>query len=219
MVAFSTLREHHPELVRKALDGSVFIAEYSASLVTSLTTTSSATLSALPAGYEDLGLTTDDGSAFGRDIEESNVTSFGHTEPTRSDITSDVTTMTVTAQETKLLTLALYTGAAQAAITAAATTGEVHIHKPLNPESRHYRVLALYVDQYEGDDLYIGRILPRAKITSRGEQQFSKGDDPIMYDLTFTAFFDATAGYSEDFFLAGPGALALNTAMSIPTAT
>lgn len=219
MVAFSTLRDHKPELRRKGLDGSVFVADYTATLVTTLTTGATATLSALPTGYEDLGLTTDDGSQFEREIEEQTDTSFAHTEPTRSDIISDVTTLTVTAQETKLLTLALFTGAATSSIEADATTGETHILKPNIPETRYYRILCLYVDQHEGEDLYIGRILPRAKITNRGSQQFGKTEGGVLYELGITAFFDSTAGYSEDYFLAGPGALALNSSMGIPTAS
>lgn len=217
MVAFADLREHVQSLRRRAVDGSVFIAPYTATLVTNLTTGATPTLSALPTGYEDLGLTSDDGSQFEREVEESTSTSFGHTEPTMSSIDSDVTTLTVVAQETKLLTLSLYLGADPDGIAADATTGETHIRKPLNPEVRYYRVLCLYVDQYEGDDLYIGRILPRAKLSGRGAQQIGKTEDGVLYEVTFTAMYDDTAGYSEDFFLAGEGAKALNSAMSIPT--
>jgi hypothetical protein len=219
MVAFSTLREHKPELRRKGLDGSVFVADYTADLITTLTSGASPTLTALPTGYEDLGVTSDDGSQFEREIEEQTDGSFGHAEPTRADIVSDITTLTVTAQETKLLTLALYTGADTAGIEADATTGETHILKPNVPSTRYYRILALYVDQHEGLDLYIGRILPRAKVTNRGAQQFGKTEAGIVYELGITAFFDSTAGYSEDYFLAGPGAKALNTSMGITTAT
>lgn len=218
MVAFSSIQQHQNQLIRKALNGSVFVAPFATAAITALTSGAGAALAALPAGYKDLGLTSDDGSTFGRDVEESNVTSFGHVEPTRSDINSDVTTLQVVAQETKMLTIGMYTGADTTGLQGTLLTGELSIPKPLQPESLHYRLLALYVDQYEGDDVYYARFLPRAKVTSYGEQQFAKGDDPIGYDLTFTAFFDSVLGYSERWIWAGPGWLALTTAMGVTVA-
>jgi hypothetical protein len=220
VVAFSTWQEHQTDLIRKAKNGSVFIAASTVDVPTAITSGATAALVALPAGYEDLGLTTEDGPTFGREVEESTIRSFGHTEPTRSDVISDTTTVQVVAQETKLLTLGLYTGADVSALTADATTGEVSISKPQTPETLHYRLMAVYVDQYEGDDIYYARILPRAKVTSYGEQQFNQGDGAFIgYDLTWTGFYDSTLGYSERWVFGGPGWLALLTEMSIPQAS
>ncbi len=220
MVTFADWQTHQTQLIRRAVNGSVFIAPYATSLITALTSGASAALVALPSGWEDLGLTTDDGSTFAREIENSTITSFGHTEPTRVDIISDTTTMQVVAQETKLLTIGLSTGADVSAAEADATTGELSIEKPLNPETIHYRLLALYVDQYEGDDIYMGRLLPRAKVTSVGEQQYNKGDGSFVgYDLTFTGFYEESAGYSERYIYGGPGWLALLSDMGITQAS
>jgi hypothetical protein len=57
-------------------------------------------LAPLPSGMDDLGWLTSDGAQFSRDVSASEVTSWGSVTPTRTDITSDSTTMTVTAQET-----------------------------------------------------------------------------------------------------------------------
>jgi hypothetical protein len=218
-VPYSTLRDKKTELIRKARDGSVFIAPTSATAVTTLTTGVGADLTALPAGYVDLGWISSDGASYARETEVSEVTSFGSVEPTRSDTTSDTITLSVTAQETKLETLALYTGADIAGIEASATTGEVQIAKPARPGFRHYRLFGLFVDDGDEGEIYIARFMPRARVTEIGEQAFTDGDDPISYPVTFTGVEDSTLGYSHKWFFGGPGWLALLESMNIPDAS
>ncbi len=215
---YATLRDKKNQLIRKARDGSVFVAPSSATAIGALTTGAGADLSALPAGYVDLGWTSTDGSTYSRTTETSDVQSFGSVEPTRSDITSDRITMQVTAQETSLLTLGLYTGADLTGEEAAATTGEFAIEKPARPGFRYHRVLGLFVDDTDDGELYIARFMPRARITEFGEQQFTDGDDPISYPMTWTGFEDSTLGYSHKWIFAGPGWLALLEDMGIDQA-
>lgn len=170
-------------------------------------------LAPLPALYDDLGWLSGDGMQFSRDVSSSEVTSFGSVSPTRTDITSDTTTLSVTAQETKLLTIGLATGADLSAITPAALTGEVSIAKPTRPKSRHYRVLSMAVDQGDAGEIYIARFLPRAKVTSYAEQSFGSGDDPVTWGVTFTGEEDSTLGYSERWIFGGAGWNALLTDM------
>lgn len=216
----STLKQKQTELIRKALDGSVFLnADLSAvSEIAALTQDSVATpgtpeLKALPAGYEDLGWLTGDGAQFSRDVSTSEVTSWGSVSPTRTDITADTTTMTVTAQETKLITIGLATGVDLSALVPDATTGELSVAKPSRPKSKHYRVLSLAVDQGDGGEIYVARFLPRAKVTGFSEQSFGAGDDPITWGVTFTGEEDSDLGYSERWIFAGPGWNALLTDM------
>jgi hypothetical protein len=217
---YEALKNKQNELIRKALDGSVFVADATEAAIAALTTYTAGPpvvidLTALPSGYDDLGWLSTDGSQFSRDVAASEVTSFGSVSPTRTDITSDTTTMTVTAQETKLLTIGLATGADLSAVTAAFETGEVSIAKPSRPKSRHYRVLSLAVDQGDGGEIYLGRFLPRAKVTSYAEQSFGGGDDPITWGVTFTGEEDSVLGYSERWLFGGPGWLALLADMGI----
>jgi hypothetical protein len=186
--------------------------------VTTTTAGVAVDLAALPSGYEDLGWTSTDGVTYGRETEVSDVNSFGSVEPTRSDVTRDTITMSVVAQETKLLTLGLYTGAETAAMFADATTGELQIAKPARPGFRYYRVLGLFVDDGDYGEVYIGRYMPRARITEFTEQQFTDGDDPISYGLTFTGFEDSTLGFSHQWLFGGPGWHALLAEMGISTA-
>src|SRR5690606_22568120 len=159
MANYSALANKQSELIRKALDGSVFVAPRSADKLTNLTDATG--LLELPEGWDDLGLLSTDGAQFGRDVSSSEVTSWGQVGPTRSDITADTTTLSFTAQETKLLTIGMYTGADLAAIVADSTTGEVQISKPTRPKAREYQALSLAVDENEAGEIYIARYLPR----------------------------------------------------------
>lgn len=222
MPDYSALKNKQAELIRKSLDGSVFLAPLTAGAITELTQFTAGTpgvidLAPLPEGYDDLGWLSGDGAAFSRDVGTSEVTSWGSVNPTRTDITSDTSTLTVTAQETKLLTIGLYTGADLTGIVPDAETGEVSIAKPTRPKARSYRVLSLAVDEGPGGEIYLGRFLPRAKVTGYSEQAFGGGDDPVSWGVTFTGEEDSALGYSERWLFGGPGWNALLEQMGFDT--
>lgn len=214
MATYASLAGKNSGLIRKALDGSLFVAAADADPIEDLTSGASSALAALPTGYKDGGLMTDEGIQFSREIETSDINSWGKVEPTRSDVTRDVTGIQVNFQETSALTISMYTGIAVSAMVADATTGEIQIPKPAQPSARYFRLLALAVDQTEtGAEFYIARFFPRAKITDFTEQAWSKGDEALGWGMTFSATFDEELGYSQIDFLAGPGAKALKTEM------
>lgn len=219
MPNYDALKNKQAELIRKALDGSVFIAPPTADPIDKLTSATGTApnqvidLTALPTDWDDLGFLTTDGAQFSRDVSSSETNSWGSVTPTRTDITADTTTLTVTAQETKLLTLGLATGADLANIAPDALTGEVRIAKPVRPKSAHYRVLSLAVDQSDAGEIYIARFLPNAKVSSYAEQSFSGGDDAIPWGVTLTGEIDDVLGYSEEWLFGGAGWNALLTKM------
>ena len=227
MADYEALKNKQQELIRKALDGSVFINPDLAaeSVIAELTQSTGVApdnvidLAPLPTGYDDLGWLTNDGAAFSRDVSTSEVSSWGSVSPTRTDVTSDTTTMSVTAQETKLLTIGLATGADLAAVLADLETGEVSIAKPVRPKSKSYRVLSLAVDLADDGEVYLGRFLPRAKVTGYSEQAFGAGDEPVTWGVTLTGEEDSDLGYSERWFFGGPGWLALLDEMGITQAS
>lgn len=220
MPSYDDLKNHQQELIRKALKGSFFIAPDTAPAVGALTTGTggAVALSPLPAGYDDLGLLTADGVAASGDQSTSDVTSWGYVTPTRSDVTADTTTLTVAAQETKLLTIGLYTGQDMAAVTPAAGTGEVAINKPARPTSRYYRGLLVAVDESDEGEIFIGRFFPRIKVTGKSDQSFGGGDDPITWGVTLTTYVDDALGYSEGWRFGGAGWRAKLAAMGFPAA-
>jgi hypothetical protein len=215
--SYDTLKNKQRELIRKALDGSVFVAPYADATGTPTAVIDAMTaktgtepnevidLVALPTGWDDLGLLNSDGASFASEVTSSDVTSWGEVTPTRTDIISETTTLTVTAQETKALTIGILAGIDAAALTPNVDTGEVAFAKPTRPAGQHYRLFSVAVDEGAGGAIYIGRFLPRAKKSNQGEQVFGGGDDPISYPFTFTGEVDDSLGYSEKWFFGGPG--------------
>lgn len=172
----------------------------------------------LPSLWDDLGWLTTDGASHSRDVASSDVTSWGSITPTRTDITSDTTAVAVVAQETKLLTIGLASGVDTSTIVADAETGEVSIAKPTRPRGKYWRVMTLAVDLGDGGEIYIGRFLPRAKVTNYTEQNYGQSDDPISWGVTLTGETDSDLGYSERWLFGGPGWDALLDEMGIPRA-
>lgn len=214
---YEALKNKQGELIRKALQGSVFGASVDAAVPSALTdvadslllTTLLPTTGSPEMPWDDFGWLSNDGAQFSRDVSTSDVTSWGSVTPTRSDVVTDTSTLTIVCQETKLMTIGLATGSTIAAGDLVAGSGELIITKPARPSSKAYRVLSLAVDQGDAGEIYIGRLLPRAKVTGFSEQSFGGGDDPISWGVTFTGEEDSTLGFSERWFFGGPGWKAL----------
>lgn len=217
MPSYDALKSLQQELIRKAQGGSAFIAPMTSAALTDLTVYHAAEVGppAVPAfidlvdlgplGYEDLGYLTDDGLGFENETSQSDVSSWQSVSPTRSDLLTDTDTLTVVAQETKLLTLGLYTGVDTTGVTPDTDSGEVQITKPTRPSARHYRVLALAVDGEGDEEIFIARWMPRAKVTGKAGQRYGKGDDPISWGVTFTAFEDSSLGFATRYIFGGMG--------------
>lgn len=209
-VAYSGVAVRHSENVRKALQGSVFIAPSTATSITSLTGTDSL-IATLPTGFTDLGYTTKEGASADRAIDASETTSWGATDPVRRDITSDTSTIHVVCQETKATTIGLYLGVDASTVVPVAASGETQVTKPLRPLNKYYRMLVLGVDQNTSGEIYLGAYYPNVSVTSMGAQAFQDGEE-LKYDLTFTAYPDSTLGYSLRMIYGGLGWKALVTA-------
>jgi hypothetical protein len=219
MATYADWKSDNTSLIRKALRGSAFIAPTSTADLVSLTSGASSALVTLPTGYKGLGIVSKDGFGFPRETELSEVTSFGYNTPTRTDQISDVMSMTVTCQETTLLTLGLYIGVDTTGIEAAAVTGELRIAKPSTALNLHYRLLQLAVDENEAGEIYMARYFPYAKVVERGEQTISDGDDPVQYSLTFRAEPDPETGKDVEWLYSGPGWQDILTDMAITQAS
>jgi hypothetical protein len=221
MSVYADIRDKKNELIRRAKDGSVFVADTTVSVPAALTTGSSALLTALdPTHWTDLGWFSTDGVTFDRSTDSVDTSSFGSTEATRSDVTKDAISMSVTAQETKALTLGITTGAAIASIIGLVTTGEVIISKPTRPVLRYYRVLGIFLDHNDaGDEIYFGRLMPRAQVSDFGSQGYNEDETGISYPMTFQGKEDSTLGYSHRWYFAGPGWKSLLSDMGVPQGT
>ncbi len=220
MATFASLQRTQTELIRKAKSGSAFLAPIASTAVDEDFVGPGGVLAALPTGYEDLGWLSNDGMGFSRDVSTSDVTSFGSVSPTRSDVISDTSTVTVSCQETKLLTIGLATGIDTTSIKTPGSNGAVMVRKPVSPSSRFYRLFCISKDDGDAGDIYVARFFPRAKVTSFAEQAFGGGDDPITWGVTMTGYADSDLGFSEAWLFGGPGWNALVADMgfsAIPT--
>lgn len=208
-MSIATLAARQSKLIRKALDAVVFAAPTSAAAVTAITTGAGAALVTLPTEYGSLGHhTEDDGINWTREVDTADVRSHGSSEPTRRDITSDVTGLVVLAQETKLQTMEMFHNVDLSAVTPDATTKEIAFNRSSQPATRYYRLLALAQDGAGADTIYFARFCPRASITEFADQPWTKGDE-VRWPLTFTAYVDDDLGYSIREMWGGPGIAAL----------
>ncbi len=213
---FSDIESKKQELIRKALGGGALLAPIATPALAALTEDTGAGVIdlAIPPEYRDLGYMPDDGISHSVETSQSDITSWQSVSPTRSDTTSETWQVTVVLQETKKESIALYYGAHLAALVADATTGEVVLDLPETPSSRAYRLLTLAVDKdQEGDEIYIARLFPNAKVVGKAEQVFGKGDQAIGWGLTFQGFKDSTLGTAQRTFFGGPGWQKLLTPM------
>jgi len=195
--------------VRKALKGGVLIAPFSTAIPASLTIDSVSSpgtpvLQTLT-GFSSLGFFDDTGAVFSENISSSDITPWGTLQPVRRDMTSDVTTVKVTALETNKEVLATYFMVDPTTLIPDATTEELQIPKQVSPVALYYRILVLSQDGAAGSEYWIGRLLPKASLTGIGGMTFDSKGSPIAYDMTFTAYEDTVAGYSVMSYFAGPG--------------
>ena len=212
------ITEKKAELIRKALDAVVLVADTSAAVPSTISEATASAGLVVPTGFDPLGWHSDDGLTWGREVENVDITSHGSVDPTRSDIQRITSTLQVTCQETNLPTLGLSLGMDLDSV-APPTSGEVKLDEPSRPKSKVYRVLGLSVDDSDNGEIYIGRLFARAKITEQGEQTWSDGDEAMVRQLTFQAYQDSTAGFAVRHFFGGPGWRALLTDMGFPAAT
>jgi hypothetical protein len=193
------------ELIRKVQAAAVFHAPIATAVPATFTSGAGADLTALPIAWTDVGLVTkDDAYTWSRATEMSETRSHGYVDPTRRDITSNVSSLAFTAQETKAKTLEMYHNVDLTGVQAAAVTGEYTFADPLQAQTRYSRLIAIGRDGLGTGTIYIIRIIPRAILNEPGEQNWSD-ENELVYPMTFTATPDSALGYSVRYVFGGPG--------------
>jgi hypothetical protein len=217
-ITYDDMKLKQSELIRKALDGSIFIGPDDAPLPVALTTGATSDLIPLPPEYLDVGwVDKGDGATWPRSTDTAEVESWGSVEPTRMDITKETSGVKFTAQETNKATIELYESVDLSTVVPDVTTGEVTFDRPARPRVRYYRVFGLFVDGSGADTIYVGKLLPRANVTEKEDQKWSDGDEPVTFGVTLSATYDAAAGTSCRYYFGGPGWKALLDAMGFTT--
>lgn len=220
MPLFADLQDVQADYIRKALDGSMFTAGYATEMIEEITGADGDLLLLPSSGtgldkWGDLGLLTEAGMAFARNVSSQEIRSFGKTSPTRTDVTDDTTDITVVPQQTMARTIAQATGANLAGVVPT-ENGEIIIRKPARTKRRLYRGLALGVDENNFGEIYIGRGFPRLEVTSFEGQSFASGGDPVTWGVTYRGTLDSVLGYSESWHFGGAGWIPMLVGMGFP---
>lgn len=207
MPSFAALAKRQGELIRKPLAGIIAVASEDFVLPPAflLTETASATLLALDEDWEQLGwVSKSDGLTFSADTETSDVESWGALEPTRSDITRDVTSAQFTCQETNKKVLEMYYNVDLSAAVPTPLTGEIAFNQATEPATTYRRMLFLSKDGAGTKEIYIAKLMPRANVSAKSDQNWNS-EDALTYGMTVQAKVDDDAGYAVRHLFGGPG--------------
>lgn len=200
MATFTELAAFNETLIRKALQATVWIAPQS--VEDEIDSLKDATGLLVPLGYEPVGRLTTEGISLPRDVTVADVNSLGASQPSRRDVTSDVSSIGFTMQESKKSNIGLYDDQDLSAVTYDAN-GNVYWDKPDRSAGTYHRLLAMFKDGDGADAVYGAVWMPRAQVTDRGEIVWN-ADDEIRYNVTLTAFADPTFGTAVRTIWAGP---------------
>lgn len=187
MVNYDDLRTERGSLIRKVLGGIILVAPMDAEVPTSLFDGPNGEFTDLASlGYVNLGwLSKSDGITFPREVEQADVESFGAQEPTRTDITRDVTSATFRCQETNKQVLELFHNLDLSETTPDAN-GELSFDQPTSPETVYRRFIYIGKDGDGDNAKYIAKIMPRATVSEYTEQTWSN-ESELSYGLTVKA--------------------------------
>lgn len=211
---FGASTSRNSDLIRKTLDAVVFVAPIATAAVTTLTAGTTGALQTLPTGYTDVGwMDASNAVSIATGVTASPVDSFGSMYPTRSDITKMNQTVAITCQETKAITMGLYSQVDMTTINSNTTSGEIAYSDPVRPSTLFYRLFVLWTDLSGTDTIYGGLSFPRVSVTALADQKLMPGTDALVRGVTFTAYPDATLGYAKRNFYGGPGIKSRGTAM------
>ncbi|MEV5911063.1 phage tail protein [Streptomyces chartreusis] len=200
------------DLIRKQLVQAIYAADYSAAAITAPFVTADGTLAGLPTGYVPVGYTTDDGLTFATDLSMSDTTSSQSTEPTRSDIESEVLTGQYAPQETNAATVSMYKGLPLSGAGALPALGEAwSIKRPAVPKLPYYRLLFIGLDYGDdGGEIYIVKHYPKARVITKDDTQWARGTE-TQWPVTVQAYRDPVLKTAEHEWVDGPGWRALAT--------
>jgi hypothetical protein len=203
---YTSIAHRQATLIRKALQGSVFIAPYTAAAVTAITTGSSADINPLPTGYTDVGMVDKKNApTWASKVTSQTVMTWGDVYPARRDITAVDASLKFTMLETNRTSLQLYLGQDITQVPIAATTKELIINQAARPQPIPYRVLGIFQDGSGSSAIYIGRFYPRAFVTDVSDQKWDDDADALAYDVTITPENDPVLGTPVVHYFGGPG--------------
>jgi len=180
----------------KGLEAIVALAPYSAPAIDGIVDETTKEIKELPAGYEPVGMITEDGVTFSADSSEEEVRALGYVSSVRRDTTEASREVTFSALEVlRKSLLHIVHGVDEAAITTNSVTGETKLSVPELPQHKHYRLLVIAKDSKT--EAYQARFFPKVQLSSIPETVWSAADTET-FELTFNALTDSVLGTSMD---------------------
>lgn len=204
VVGFSDIGKFNSKNIRKALEAVLLLKPWASGDAPVVQIWTSAGGLTVPVGYDHVGwCTKKDAYAFARNTDTGDVESHGSAEPTRSDLTKDVTTLKFVMQESKRQVIGIYEGQDLSAITPDAE-GNITYDKPVAPKTIDYRGLLIAKDGDGANAVYFSRWLPLCRVTDVSDQTWGS-EDEVQYGATLTAFTDPTVKTAVRTIWGGPG--------------
>lgn len=212
MPDFKELNKTRASLIRKAKGGMILTADMDVDVPEEIMESPTELFDFATAGFEPLGwLSKSDGVNFAREIETSEVESFGASEATRVDITSDSTSAAFVCQETSRKTLELFHNVDLSDVKATAN-GEIIFEQEATPDTTYRRFIHIARDGNGDNAIYIAKVMPRGTIVDPQEQSWSN-EDALAYGMSVTATTDEELGYAVRHHFGGPGWIKLLKSM------
>lgn len=201
---FDGARTPNVKNIRKALAGAVFVKRWASgdAPITKVYTTAGGLI--IPTGYKDVGVLSKSSAVkFARDTNTADVESWGYAQPTRRDITSDITTVQFTMQESKREVFELHGGVDLSGVTPDSDKNVI-IDKPGRPQSLEWRVFVLCKDGDGAKAIYWLDWLPFAQVTGMEDVENSESAERA-YTVTMTGYEDPAVRTAHRQVWGGPG--------------
>lgn len=206
MADYTTIAHRQAALIRKALQGSIFIAPYASAAITAITTGAAGDIKPLPTGYVDAGMVDKrNAPVWASKVTTQTVMAWGDVYAARRDITAVDGSLKFTMLETNKMSLQLYLGIDLTSVPLDNTTKELILSQPARPQPIPYRVFGIFQDGIGSNAIYVGRFYPRAFVTDIGDQKWDDDADALTWDITITPQNDAVLGTPVVHFFGGPG--------------
>lgn len=204
MATFDSVAAFKSVLQRKALVGTVLVADYSVPALTDLCDLGGSLVDLTD--YNPLGKFSTDGISFSDEIEKAEQRGWGDSYPSRIDVTTETASMSFTAIQSGKYVFDAFYNVDQTNVDTNAN-GSIVFDKPSLPEVRNKRVLALArdINKTNGLDIYMGVLYPKGNLNQNGEQAWANSEDGLGYPIQASALLDDDEGTAMRLLWGGPG--------------
>jgi hypothetical protein len=206
---WDSLFNGRPELVRKALYGSVLVKDYVSSNNFATYSPFDATTGLLSStllttdGWQDLGYLDENGVQFTPTYSVADTNTWQSRQSLRADVTADTEQAMVTCLQSTPLTDVLRNGLPLASAGTLGAQG-YSLPKPKVPQIVYRSVLFLGVDGSAGSYEFVAKLYPRC-LMIKPDKMAWQAKTEIQIPLTFQAYPDSVAGFAISEFREGPG--------------